>query len=569
MTTELEHQSPEAPAAGQRIGRYELMLELDRGPAGPRFAAYVLEGADEGRFVAVRRVRVGDADRDALARVSLAATGVRDPHIAALLNAREHGEELIVASEYVEGETLELLLAHARKSKAPIPPPVGLRIVLDTLKGLESARDQWKKGVALAGEPLASALYGGVCPAQIVVASFGDTLLSEVGFAGAALRLGRFACTASAAGHRAPEQLGHPPKADERTDIFQLGICLWELCANRPLFDKERVLDTVALDIDARAEVERRIREEPIRRLDSDVRQGPPLPEGLPDVVAKALERDPKKRFARYEEMAAALQALPVAGNTDVIVLVERLARAELDARRAALNTVAGSLSGPNSRRATSRPPGPDVGARVTLPNIVGLPSFGSTEAPTARRKPTPSGELEISIVEAKPTDALKIDASATETPLAAPPRKVESAPEVEVELEPEPTVPLRGSSELLQAAVAPAHEVPAKRTASRVGIYLAVVVAVALGLWWFASGREKTEGAEAPTSTRAVGPATAPTRESPKPLPSPSVTAADSAAPEPVEAPSSRPAEKDKPKPTRPAEPRPRPSSDFRPKGI
>jgi len=538
----------------ERIGRYELILELDQGLIGPRYAAYIWDGADEGRIVSLRRAPVSGDARLALQRAGGAATTLRDPKIAALLDVLCHDEELLVASEYVDGESLSDLMRHARVRNSPIPAAVALRIVLDVAFGLRSAREQWEKGVAVAGEPLASALHGGVCPSQIMVASFGDSLLTEIGVSGAAVRLPAFASAPGAIGHRAPEQLQAEPRADERSDIFQLGIILWEMLSHRPLFGETRSSEIGQEQRDA---IERRVREGDIKRLGTGSRDGPPLADGVAELVARALERDPDKRFQRFEELAEAIEALPpgtVASSDQVVVLLERVARNELEERRATLDAALGGRGSipPESRRATARPPGPDASIRVTMPLIVGLPGFSSTESPTARRRPTPATGVPA------PT--------AEEVEQAVAAARAENDEEVAVS----------GSD-----AAAPANDADDAprspgRSGSRIGIYLALVAVVALGLWWWQSSSSSDDvGSASPASSAPPG-VPVRTAEAPKPPPVAPSAAVEPEVPEPAVAPSAsaaRPTAAPATTPAtapskRPAAPKP-PGSAFRPKGI
>jgi len=564
---------PPSDSSVERVGRYEIILELDHSPFGSRFAAFVAEGADEGRIVSVRRVRMPDSDeRDALARVALAATSIRDPRVAALLNARAHDDELVVASEYVEGETLGRLLELARKTKSPMPPAVALRIALDVATGLASAREQWKSGVAMAGEPLASAMYGGLTPAQVVVAAYGDTLLTEVGLSGAAMRLPRFAKSPGAASYRAPEMLKDPPAADARTDVFQIGILLWEMLSSRPLFGKVRPIAGTPLSPSELGDIEREIREKKVPAV-SEGRPGAPLAQGVVRLAERLLEREPLVRFKDCGEVVAAFDDLPsgsVATSADVVVWVERTARDVLEERREKLKTASGdrvSLA-PESRSQTARPPGPDAAIRVTLPNMPPLATFSISEAPTARRKATPptgvpapsAAEVKIAIENAKAEDAAEEIAAADV--VSEPPGSLDAK--------------LKSAFTHDEAATGVPVEAPplapAERSRVRLVVYALVVVAVAAALLWWQGSSGSDTSATAPTVT-APPPTTEPPATTSTPEPEPSATAEPepSATAKPSAAPTTTATAKPE-KPQVPKAPETAPThkkGDFRPKGI
>ena len=72
----------------QRVGRYALVTELDRGPLGPRWLGFVADGAERGRLVAARRIRTGP-DLAAATRIEQAAKlarAIRHAKVTALLD---------------------------------------------------------------------------------------------------------------------------------------------------------------------------------------------------------------------------------------------------------------------------------------------------------------------------------------------------------------------------------------------------------------------------------------------------------------------------------------------------
>jgi serine/threonine protein kinase len=111
----------------------------------------------------------------------------------------------------------------------------------------------------------------------------------------------------------APEQ-ARGQAIDERSDLFALGVILWELVTRQPLFERESEGQTI------------------LALIDADVSRPSSLRDGVApawdDFILRAVEYDPKKRFPSAVAMSAALAALPTArdsGGEDLRVLVARL----------------------------------------------------------------------------------------------------------------------------------------------------------------------------------------------------------------------------------------------------
>ncbi|MCE7892328.1 MAG: hypothetical protein DYH12_21935, partial [Sorangiineae bacterium PRO1] len=374
-----------SPAEPAHIGRYELALSLGQGPLGELWAGAATDGPEQGRVVSIRRIRFGGtapALRKLSARAAESARSLRHPKVAAVLEVLERDDELVIVSEHVDGESLAALMKQAINAKSPIPPGAALAIVRDAADALIATRDHFGK------DPSAPEPFGGLVPDGLAVAAFGETMLTEPGVLAA---LGDAAVRYAALPYRAPEQLGVPPRRDERADVYSLGVLLWEMLANRPLFRSRAPSDT-----EAETELRRLVLSGPIPPLDTLPRQGAPLPSSLVVLVGRALFRDPEQRFPSLSAFREAFDELPrdlIAPPEQVVVTLERLARNTLEARRATLTQMSeGRLSfSPESTRATARPAAPDAPVAVVMPALASLDSFATQEAPTKpRRKLTP-----------------------------------------------------------------------------------------------------------------------------------------------------------------------------------
>lgn len=543
-----------SPAEPVRIGRYELALSLGQGPLGELWAGAASEGPEQGRVVAIRRIRFGGtvpALRKLSARAAEIARSLRHPKVAAVLEVLERDDELVIVSEHVDGESLAALMKQAVNAKSAIPPGTALAIVRDAADGMIAARDHFAK------DRSAPTPFGGLVPDGLAVAAFGETMLTEPGVLAA---LGDAAVRYAALPYRAPEQLGAPPKRDERSDVYSLGVLLWEMLANRPLFRSR-----ASSEAEAEAELRKLVLSETIPPLDTLPRQGAPLPSSLVVLVGRALFRDPEQRFPSLSAFRDAFDELPrdlIAPPEQVVVTLERLARNTLEARRAALSQMGeGRLSfSPESTRATARPAAPDAPVAVVVPALgrgpaASIEAFALQEAPTKpRRKLTPAALPVPEGLSAKETPRIGSQRGSSKPPppepepaKAEPLLRVSTSTGVSVLDEPAPPKPssLRRFAPLIVVAV---------------GI-CAILIAVMAR-----SGEPDAPGPPAATSTPSVAKPVAT-------LPTPEPTASESPEPEPSAAPSAEPtpsasAARPRPRDERP-EPKPKEPGGFRPKGI
>ncbi len=358
---------------------YHLIAQLATSPIGPLWVGRSAAGVERGRVVLLRRLaKPLPLDTVTFRRAAIAAFAareVRDPRLLAVLDVVVGDSELGVVSEYVEGELLRSLQKRCGLGNRPFDLRVALRLGLDVTLAAIAAKQGFLHANG-AGDA-AGSVHGGLLPDSILVASYGESALLDVGASSAALSRHDLAQRADVIGYRAPEQI-LMGAADERSDVFTVGVLLWELCANRPLFGSPRWarLSSVppppgndeSAGVQEAARARRKVLEMPIPRLDAVVRAGAPVPKDVAAVIAHALERDPGKRTPSLEALGQALEELGskrFAPTEEVGAWVKSVASTSLEARRVALAAVTGQPSRPpTSRDATSRttmPPAPTI----------------------------------------------------------------------------------------------------------------------------------------------------------------------------------------------------------------
>ncbi len=263
---------------GQTLGKYQLLKELGRGGF-----ATVYQGYDAGleRYVALK-VLHPELTRDevALRRFQREAMAVARMRHANIIIVYEFGEDPVSGSayivmEYVEGDTLK-----GRLGK-PIPLAETQRIIGDVASALDYAHN---RGV----------IHRDIKPANILITNENQVVLADFGIA--LLAQNSSSLTRGLLGtpqYMAPEQaLGEP--IDARSDLYALGIVLYEMLAGQPPFRGDSPLATLALQVNA-----------PLPKLRAI---NPAVPEAVEAMIERALAKDPAQRYPTAAEFRAALQ---------------------------------------------------------------------------------------------------------------------------------------------------------------------------------------------------------------------------------------------------------------------
>jgi serine/threonine-protein kinase len=219
------------------------------------------------------------------------AARLNHPNIVHTYEVGEQNGVYFIAMEYLEGQSLNKVLKEALRRKEMLEPEVCVRIVADALAGLGHAHELRDYD----GRPL-QIIHRDVSPHNIFVTYDGHTKLVDFGIAKAAL-----SSTETEVGvlkgkvaYMSPEQ-AMGGRIDCRSDLFAMGIVLWELLAHQRLMTGDNAANTL-----------HKLMNEPIPRLSQVM---PSVDPHLDAIVARALEKDPTIRFQSAAEMREALEA--------------------------------------------------------------------------------------------------------------------------------------------------------------------------------------------------------------------------------------------------------------------
>ncbi len=281
-------------AAAFSFGKYQLFASLGRGGMADVFLAVSRGPMGFNKLVVIKRLRPALAEEAAFRQMFLdearLAARLNHPNVVHTYEVGEHHGIYFIAMEYLEGQSLNKVIKEAAKRGEKIDPVYCARMIADAVSGLHHAHELRDYD----GRPL-NIIHRDVSPHNIFATYDGHVKLVDFGIAKAAL-----SSTETEVGvlkgkvaYMAPEQaMGGP--IDARADIFAMGIVLWELLTQQRLMTGDSAANTL-----------HRLMNVPIPRVSSVM---PEIDPGLDAIVAKALEKEPAKRFQSGAEMRDALE---------------------------------------------------------------------------------------------------------------------------------------------------------------------------------------------------------------------------------------------------------------------
>lgn len=183
------------------------------------------------RVVAVKRVRAG-ASASSLVDEARVASRIRHPNVVETIDVVEHGGEVLLVMEYVAGLSLSELGQLASRALQPMPIDVAVGIVAQALEGLSAAH----AAVDDDGQPL-EVVHRDLSPDNLLIDGDGRVTVLDFGIARARGRMQpttEVGTVKGKLGYLAPEQLYGD--ASVQSDVWAMGVVLWELLAGRRLF---------------------------------------------------------------------------------------------------------------------------------------------------------------------------------------------------------------------------------------------------------------------------------------------------------------------------------------------
>ncbi|MEK7705934.1 MAG: serine/threonine-protein kinase [Myxococcota bacterium] len=417
----------------ERFGRYRLLRKLAAGGmAEVHLASYAGPEGFE-KHVAIKRLLPELVEEEGFVEMFLdearLAARFNHPNIVQIFDLGEVAGSYFVAMEYVQGASLARLLRECERRSEHVPVAIAAKIVSETCSGLEYAHTfTLPDGAAL------SLVHRDVSSHNVLLSDDGSVKLLDFGIAKATTNQHRTRTTSlkGKLAYMSPEQIQQNARLDRRSDLFSLGIVLFELLTGRRPFVSNTDVGVLTAVVN-----------EPTPDPRSLV---PDLPESMSAIVFRALQKDRSRRYQSAREMQTDLQRflLEQGAVVDSYVLADFVRQL---------------VPPPKPEAAPSSPLTNDtvVGELPADDGMQGAPSHAAEDqpAPTVRVQRPPAQSLRRALALAGAL--LLVGIGATATLIARGPESTTSSVPVHVPVQvqvPQPPIAV--------SAAAPAQQLPA-----------------------------------------------------------------------------------------------------------
>lgn len=276
------------------FGKYYLLERINIGGMAEIFKAkaFGVEGFE--RMLAVKKILSSIAEDESFINMFIdeakIAGQLNHPNIAQIFDLGKVNDSYFIAMEYISGKDLKTIFERARRLGEKVSVPRVCYLMMKTCEGLGHAHH--KKDAQ--GQEI-NIVHRDVSPQNILISYEGEVKIIDFGIAKAqgktsqtqvGILKGKFS-------YMSPEQV-RGLHIDHRSDIFSLGIVLYEMLTLERLFLGESDFDTL----------------EKIRKVEMSPPSlyNPHIPKELEDIVLKALAKSPEDRFQTAFEFADALE---------------------------------------------------------------------------------------------------------------------------------------------------------------------------------------------------------------------------------------------------------------------
>jgi eukaryotic-like serine/threonine-protein kinase len=271
---------------GEKLGKYTILEVVGTGSMGTVYKAE----DPEGHLVAIKLVRsqilYSMEKRERFLQCALIASETRHKGICPIIEIADDNDDFFLITPFVTGKTLENFAA-----KKPLACEKALDIALEIGDALAALH---KTGIAHRGLKPSNIWILSENPFAVLLSDCCITRFTEIAehgrmdFADSPIPLGAFA-------YMSPEQV-RGDLVDCRTDIFSLGVVLYEILSGRHPFEARNLLSRISAINDA----------EPLPLVSKYVS----VPNGLETIIRKALAKTPDARYQNIQEMLADIKSV-------------------------------------------------------------------------------------------------------------------------------------------------------------------------------------------------------------------------------------------------------------------
>jgi len=442
-----------SPQGRRMLDRYEVIAEIARGGMGTVYLARLAGAGGFERLMAIKLMHEHLAHDEQFVMMLLdearTAANIHHPNAVGIVDIASSPVGYYLVMNYVEGFSLWHVMTHpALDARERIR--LTTRLIADALHGLHAAHTARDAK----GEKL-DIVHRDVSPQNVLVGTDGVGRIVDFGIALAASRVAysRPGVLKGKPSYMAPEQ-ARGESCDARTDLFAMGVVLWESLVNERLFWAEMDVAVLVQVMDC--------------NVDRPDARNPLVPSALADVAMQALSRALGDRFASARDFAVALEKAAqacdlMASSPEVEEKLKLIFAEEVQDKQAAVT--AHLMASEGAAVPLQR------GQLHTIPKL-------TTKQPTPRELPTRAG-------------ASGIRPRTTPTPVSLASNEVVREPSVEVSaLAYEEAQPLRVSEASPSLAMAAPPETSTRQASSSrlwpLAVGLGITLALALGVAFY-----------------------------------------------------------------------------------
>ena len=278
----------------RRIGRYHLLDRVACGGMAEVYRAKVFERDGDTHLVALKKVLDMYAEDPNFVKMLVAeyhlSALLKHPNIAAIYELLRAPEGYFIAMEFIDGKDLRATMSRAHDEHRRFEIADAIYLMARALDGLHCAHT----AVTDDGQPL-QLVHRDFSPSNILVGYDGSVKIIDFGIAKASVPRDRTA-TGIIKGkvrYMSPEQANGDERLTAQSDVFSAGSVLYELLCDEPAFNAPNELELIY--------TVRRAQPKPLQQIAAHV------PEGLVDIVKRAMARSKRDRFSTAAEFRDAL----------------------------------------------------------------------------------------------------------------------------------------------------------------------------------------------------------------------------------------------------------------------
>jgi tRNA A-37 threonylcarbamoyl transferase component Bud32 len=280
---------------GLAASSFQILARIAKGGMAEIFLARAATAAGVARHVVLKRVSRDRAHDTQFLRMFLdearLAAQLQHPNIAQVYDVGKLGDSYFFTMEYVHGESVRAIMHALAARDAAMPVMCALTVAAGAAAGLHHAHER----IGVDGRPL-GIVHRDVSPSNLMVGFEGTVKVVDFGVAQAAQR-DHDTVSGTVKGkisYLSPEQATGAP-IDRRSDVFSLGIVLWEMLTGRRLYQRPSDFSSMSAIVSEPTTPPSVIR--------------PEVPAAVDAIVLRALAKHPDDRFASAHEMFETIEA--------------------------------------------------------------------------------------------------------------------------------------------------------------------------------------------------------------------------------------------------------------------